>query len=231
VADRRAPANGYDFGAKRQYRRDVYAGFKRRLNGHVGSAKHLLMPSIEGDEIEAALAAGYREENLYIVDRNPAIVATLKRRYKKATAYGIDLLDVPARLEREGVVLTSANLDLCSCVTGDVVRVLYRFARMSAQCTDLCLCVTVLRGRERGDWWGKITDTGPRMQIVRVYEGGTLDPRLTESDMGRLAMIWAPLHGSDWQGKPKAIPVLHRASFYRSHKSTMLWSAWTLEKP
>lgn len=44
-------------------------------------ASVFLMPSSEGDEVDVCLSHGFRERNLTVCDRNPAIVAHLKRRY------------------------------------------------------------------------------------------------------------------------------------------------------
>ena len=89
--NRTAPVEGYDFGRKRNYRRNIYAGLKKTFPPHEArSAIHLLMPSKEGAEITNALDAGFQERNLIIVDRSPQIVAVLKRTYKEATAYGIE---------------------------------------------------------------------------------------------------------------------------------------------
>jgi hypothetical protein len=72
-----------------------------------------LLPSIEGDEIEVTLASGFLEKNLHVVDRNAAIVATLKRRYPRIQTYGVDVLTAVRRRIPKGT-LHLANLDLCA---------------------------------------------------------------------------------------------------------------------
>lgn len=115
-----APKGGYDFSKKRDYRRKVWATFRDRIkeSGNSVARSHaLLMPSLEGDEIEVALNAGFREENLHIVDWEPAIVATLKRRYPKIHTYGVSVTRAFKRLAAEGIRLTCANLDFCGPIS------------------------------------------------------------------------------------------------------------------
>lgn len=228
MTKRSAPLYGYDFGNKRQYRRNVYAGLRKTFSPS-DTAFHLLMPSSEGDEIENALAAGFQEDHLIIVDKNPAIVAVLKRSYPKAIAYGIDLLDVPTRLLSERQHIDSANLDLCSCISEDVMRILLRFADSKSWCNELHIAVTILRGREQPKYWNLIQELGPKFVIEPLDERGPglITEALTTADMGRLCLIWSAL-----QADGRTTPILHRTDTYKSQKSTLLWSAWTLiEKP
>jgi hypothetical protein len=109
-----APKGGYDFARKRDYRRKVWATFRDRLktdNIPVAESHALLMPSLEGAEIEVALNAGFREKNLHVVDMNPAIVATLKRRYPQVNTYGCSAGRAMGRIARSGVRLRCANFD------------------------------------------------------------------------------------------------------------------------
>lgn len=113
---RTAPTNGYDFSRKRDYRRKVWATFRDRLKANrlaVADSHALLMPSLEGDEIDVALNAGFREQHLHVVDKEPAIVATLKRRYPRVNTYGVTVSRAMSRIQRDGIKLRCANLDFC----------------------------------------------------------------------------------------------------------------------
>lgn len=145
---RSAPADGYDFGTKRQYRRDVWATFARFCGIHRAAAHALLMPSIEGDEIEVALSKGFRAEHLHVCDRNPAIVATLKRRFPKVQTYGVDIVRACERIVEAGVTLEVANLDLCGQVSDRYLRTLAAVSATGAL-DQAAVAVTALRGRER----------------------------------------------------------------------------------
>lgn len=117
---RSAPEAGYDFGRKREYRRQVWATFRdalKRSGRSVKGTQALLMPSLEGDEIEVAINAGFRESNLHVVDREPAIVATLKRRYRRIHTYGCTLSRAMERMATEGIRIGCANFDFCSQVS------------------------------------------------------------------------------------------------------------------
>jgi hypothetical protein len=132
---RRAPRGGYDFARKRDYRRKVWATFRdtlKRQGVAVATAHALLMPSLEGDEIEVAIDAGFREAHLHVVDNEPAIVATLKRRYPKINTYGVEAHRAFERLAKDGVTLRCANLDFCGTFSGPFVRELSQIALMGS---------------------------------------------------------------------------------------------------
>lgn len=187
---RSAPKVGYDFARKRDYRRKVWASFRDTLKlKHIciADSHAMLMPSIEGDEIEVAIDAGFREHNLHIVDVEPAIVATLKKRYPKVHTYGVSAFRAFQRMSRNGIRLRCANLDFCGnwsvayarelmgisalaslpcrvAIDGDnfildVDTEKYRTGIFHEDCA--VLAVSQLRGREpkqvTGDW-GNISD-------------------------------------------------------------------------
>jgi hypothetical protein len=122
--DRAAPKEGYDFGNKRQYRRRVWAAASEAFAGTRATAQVLIMPSIEGDEIDEAIRHGFRQNNIHVVDKNPAIVAHIKRRYPFVASYGVDIVSACQRMADKGVRLSVANFDLCGTVdtTGPILE-------------------------------------------------------------------------------------------------------------
>ena len=148
---RRGPSGGYDFGNKRQYRRNIWRTFRDACKGRLSTAEALLMPSAEGDEIEAALNAGFREQNLHVVDDNPAIVAHLKRRYSRIMTYGIPVAEAARRIAKSGSRLAVANLDLCHNLSAPLRRTLFQFGAAEPMEQHGLIAVTMLRGREQGD--------------------------------------------------------------------------------
>jgi hypothetical protein len=171
---RRAPSDGYDFSRKRDYRRKVWATFRdvlKRDHISVANANVLLMPSLEGDEIEVAMNAGFRESNLHVVDFEPAIVATLKRRYPRINTYGVSASRAMERLAREGVRIRCANFDFCNQVSMPLQRELETISMFGSwkgeivgadySCTGelrgvfedvAVVAVSQLRGREPRKW-------------------------------------------------------------------------------
>lgn len=143
---RRAPKDGYDFGNKRQYRRDVWRFFQKHCPVPRAHAQALLMPSAEGDEIEVALNNGFREENLHVVDANPAIVATLKRRYRKISTYGCDVASVFLNGRIASHVLHVANLDLTGTLGPAWFETCFHVARSLAP--HGLIAATYLKGRD-----------------------------------------------------------------------------------
>ena len=157
--DRSAPAGGYEFGTKRHYRRNVWRTFREFCVGRRDRAQALLMPSAEGTEIDVALANGFREWNLHVVDKNPAIVAHLKRRYPKVNTYGVTAAKAAIRIVNAGVTLDVANLDLCNKLSEGLIDEVAAF--MSADVMRPgggLVAANMLRGRERGQAGDAIED-------------------------------------------------------------------------
>lgn len=122
---RTAPPGGYDFGKKRDYRRRVWASFReslKRIGVSIADAQALLMPSLEGDEIDVAVNAGFKQSHLHVVDSEPAIVATLKRRFPFINTYGVAVSRALLRMRGTGIRLHCANLDFCGSVTLPFLR-------------------------------------------------------------------------------------------------------------
>jgi hypothetical protein len=147
---RSAPSSGYGkHGEKAQYRRVVWSAFRNFTGTSTASSHALLMPSREGHEITSALTKGFRADHLHVVDRNPAIVAHLSREHRGINTYGVDLGRAAQRIEKSGVRLSVANIDLCGpSETGSTdVRAVFESGVMADDCL---VSITALRGRERG---------------------------------------------------------------------------------
>ena len=225
--NRSAPANGYNgHGPKRQYRRQVWNSFrdfirlKTRLETR--NAHALLMPSIEGDEIAIALSKGFCQENLHVVDRNPAIVAHLKRRFTAVNTYGVDLTQAAARIAAKPHRISVANLDLCG--TFDTSSgVISAFLKSGCMSSEARIAVTGLRGRET-------TKTGVVRQFLSTGiksppEGQVLKAPATVGDIGRYwSLLIAITNGTNYTGRVVA------ANTYKSNagSQTMLWFLFDL---
>ena len=187
MVQRRGPESGYDHGAKRQYRRDVWAALSRHCAVPRSYAQAFLMPSLEGDEIDVALSKGFREENLHVCDENPAIVATLKRRYPRLNTYGVDVLKALGRCPS----LHVANIDLCGTVWTGAMAVREVCKKLS-KATGGVFSVTYSRGRD-----GIVGDDDRRahLQLVGIAELDYFSvPRLEVSGTYKIAvqpMGWA----------------------------------------
>lgn len=149
MMNRSAPADGYDTSPKRMYRRRCWNALTESMHDKP-NAQALLMPSIEGDEVDVALSKGLREENLHLVDRNPAIVAHLKRRFPRAHTYGVELRRALARIRRAGVSLNIANIDGCSPVHLNVVGTCTIATANGVFAPKARVAISLLRGRECG---------------------------------------------------------------------------------
>jgi hypothetical protein len=222
---RSAPADGYDANPqKRHYRRQVWATIRKHLRerSSLSNLHVAMMPSSEGTEIDIALQSGFREQHIHAIDRNPAIVAHLKRRYPKIQTYGVDLSIALGRIAKSGVMIAGANLDLCGPVGSRTFAPLVAAANAEVWDNDACVCVNVLRGREQvvGGW----TQEVERRSTEDPWTGG---PECAESDNVRLSWMSDALAGGVARD-PNYMPFPLRREIYRSNagSQTFMWSAW-----
>lgn len=147
-ARRSAPSTGYDFGAKRDYRRKVWGSILPHLpvSGHLAC-----LPSIEGDEVKLLLGHGVPINRIVVIDKNPAIAATLSRRHPGIKAYGCDVAQAIPRMVKDGVTLAAINLDLCGPVSSKLVSLLRTLAESRVVVDSGFIAVTCLKGRETGE--------------------------------------------------------------------------------
>ena len=182
MADRRGPSSGYDFGAKRQYRRAIYAAVRRFWCNQMAGRACVIMPSIEGDEIEVAIRAGFHPRRIAIIDKNPAIVATLKRRYPLVTAIGVTAARAARRVVETIGPVDFVNLDLCSPIGKTVNATIDAWTSAGAIKAGAAgdgglLAITVLRGRGTGAQFRAASDINvivPSGSATHVRDGTDL---------------------------------------------------------
>jgi hypothetical protein len=145
----RQPKQGYLTDTKNSYRNIVYENFFNLFKGKVGDKKLLFLPANHDEEIKVALKVGFKEENMYAVDDNPAMLATVKWRkdYPKINVIGARLGRAFERLKEKGIKIDAANLDLCTNLQLWMFEDLSYFVEnvMSEECA---LGITLLKGRE-----------------------------------------------------------------------------------
>ena len=148
MADRIAPKGGYLFEEKDKYRREVWQVFAKQTwppCANVG-----FMPSTEGAEIPIALDLGFKEENLYAIDRSAALLATApwRKLYPGVKIYGTDVLRSGARLRNDGVQLDCMNMDLCSNLSQPMLDTFTGFINSGCHDGRIVVALTALCGRE-----------------------------------------------------------------------------------
>ena len=148
--DRIAPNGGYDFPNKEKYRQDVWRCFAENVND-VDTAKVGFLPSKEGLEIPVALSFGFREENLYAIDKNAALLATApwRKTYPNVNIYGSELARAGERMVKDGVFLDAVNLDLCGNLSVPMVSAITGLMGSGVVCdSGIVFSITALKGRE-----------------------------------------------------------------------------------
>lgn len=219
--NRSAPEAGYRAGFKPMQRKQVWHtltdGIVDKPNKQV-----LILPSAEGDEIGWCETKGFRRQNIHCVDRNPAIVAHLQRRYPGIQTYGVELGKAAERIRRKGLTIDVANLDLCGPVTDTLMGVLDEMSRNRTWSSHARVAVTILRGREQRDCFGSAMRSGAAEEIT--------------TDESRRTCIGVALSGglaesfSDPTARVHYETRLMRTEIYKSAagSQTMLWMAFAL---
>ena len=150
---RSAPKEGYDFAAKAQYRKRVWKALLDQSEKPRHDLRCLILPSSEGLEIPLLIGQGVREEHIFAVDKNAAVLATApwRERYPRVRIYGNELPRAAERLRDDAVVIDCANLDLCANLSVAGLRELQQVAAMLPLASMSGLALTMLKGRELND--------------------------------------------------------------------------------
>lgn len=217
-AKRRAPSGGYAFPEKAAYREYVWEILSE---GKSLDSAALLMPSLEGEEIAVAEKYGFDRSRLYVVDMNPAIVVSLKRRFAGlptvAGAHGVTIGEASNRLAAAGVRVRAANLDFTSCASVPLAKEIGCVFDSGILAPGARVAVTMLRGREGGRVNDLVRIGGP---ILEEYYRQSISARLignaklTAIDVARIGFVAAWSHGM----------ALGRVGIYPSGTQTMLWA-------
>jgi hypothetical protein len=183
------------------------------------------MPSIEGLEVEIAISKGWLHEQLHVIDMNPAIVATLARRFPGIHTYGVSAGRACQRMASRGVMLSAANFDFTSCISMRLEEEVKLIADSGAlDPTGTLFGMTVLRGREPNaytkdlfrDWTNLEENRWVLDGINRIRPGGT-NP-LTCFDVARIGLALRPFCIGE-----RTLAYMERVGAYASPPQTMLF--------
>lgn len=242
MSERAAPDGGYDFAEKTRYRSQLWSNYAFAVGSYRAYATALLMPSLEGLELGAAEQHGFRPSNLWAVDKNPAIVATLKRRHPQINTIGVEVSRCGFRFVEKsaGATLDIANLDMTGCVGPPLLSSVMSFASTRALSGASLVAVTCLRGRESGMTRDAIRDKfSGHTFLAKPATRRALMSWATPSDWGRLGMLAVSLRMTpalmavsktdvsvDTARALSATVACVSARYYKSGTQTMLWSLW-----
>lgn len=248
----RAPRGGYSSPVKHEWRERVWLQFGAWLRREVRPLSSVFMvETTEANEIETALRHGYAEKNLHVCNVNPAIVATLKRRFPSITTYGVDADRALRRSFEAGIRFDLISLDLCGPLSLRTLDVLDA-ARSSVNGFGM-IALTMLRGREPHNILMDIPgDSRHWRSLIKRLFRRRRDARrclLTNKDYLRVFGPFVRLvHGEcSWSAEPTFLdrhcivtPTpsdelcrvgLNSGGVYRSSNQTMMWLVFTLSQP
>ena len=237
MIQRRAPRAGYDFEAKANYRLQLYNAVRRHADFRFANANIVIMPSIEGLEIAIAQSYGFARHNIHAVDWNPAIVATLQRRFPGIKTYGVPVEKAMCRIGSQDGMIDFANLDLTGCMSANIRRTLHQIGYSRSLAPIALVAITLLRGRERrDDFQAMALFADIDRAITNLPYGRRVEThgQLAEADHARIHDAFSALSGYDAiQGTVKWSYQLLTCGIYRSAagNQTMLWGLARLKYP
>ena len=235
----------YDFGNKRQYRRDVWAFVDRHCRKRIKDRKVMYMDTKEGGETLFLLNKGYRPKNLFVANNNPAQVAQLTKNLKRdcsvaVNTYGIDVGMAMCKVSDQGHYIDAYNLDYMCTVTNSVLYDdLYMLGNYLLKENHI-IAINVLRGRERkgfftdyevGSKEERTADSIRSFEIKRlltvlVHQEGMSDDEKTRISLG------VTRSGEECTGQCLNHILAQKEKIYRSNagSQTMMWFAFNLKK-
>lgn len=222
----------WDYGAKRQYRRQVWNEFAarvKRAGGRPSETYGLLMPGADGDEIEVAMQKGFRQEHLCVVDRDPAVLLGVRARFPHVLPFSGELETAFRRAADLGIPLVVANLDTCANISQPLLQTLRGIGQVwRPQVGDLAygvLAVTVLRGRERPPIMAAMDNTVAQLRSTQweKIRSEKVFALRNERDLARLFLLWRALEVG---GQDRYEVATVRSGIYQSiaGHQTLLWS-------
>ena len=209
---------------KQKSRETLWKTLSRNL--HPPLARILIFPGSDRYELDTVLKLGFRPENIYLVEKNPAVKATFTRRASKGVLPPPENFlrmlasDAAKVLKKRGVTLDASHLDFCShCESGEMFSETQKFFKTGIVKNNGLVALTVLAGREQD--FDAIKGNAHSFGV----KGGQAErfKQFGKSDQGRLYRIW------------KAVGMeLHAVDFGRYHNthtnSPMLWSVFKVNK-
>ena len=156
------PEGGYTSGQKKHYRRDVWSFIDRSwktafVHPYVAvlDREVLILDTSDGYEFEELLRRGYDSRRIHVVNRNPAELAVLQRRYRDDprmrgpfVPHGKDAREaVYDLLERGTTRFHGINFDFCAPVSRGLIGTVSLAGGLLAPWASMV--VTVMRGREK----------------------------------------------------------------------------------
>lgn len=140
--------NSYDFESKKLYRKRRESAIDRMLSSRrFRDRKVAYLDTKEALDTISYLNRGYRPENLWVINRNPAEVAMLTRKLETLGLPRVNTvgLDFEEALERRVPEVDVVDFDGMSCLHPDLIQMLRRITRKRDNCV---FGVTLLGGRE-----------------------------------------------------------------------------------
>jgi len=270
ASQHRSPRCGYGTDTKKQWRDSLWESLVRHLpkfayvhDAGVGAglgtvdpprswAKAFVVDTTEGFEIEKALKLGFAEKHIHVCNVNPAIVATLKRRFPSIVTYGVAAEVALRRAHSEGIRFEVISLDLCGPLS---LRTLDTLDAARAVVNGVgSVGLTLMRGREPSNIRMDIPGSGAfyrklARHAFRRRAEAREDCLRTDKDFVRVLGPWFRLMVADvwwgdkveWKGEHEVCTStpedewcrvsLMAGGVYSSGAVTMMWLCFALVQP
>ena len=149
------PSNDYDFSEKQRYREDIWSNVKEHLKVHPSKAKVIFFPSKHGFEIPLILKKGFKEENLYAVERDKDVVKFAfsdgwKKQYPNIKYYHKEATEF-IELASEKIKFDVVILDICNNFSIHLIKEMTNIFEQPFFNDGCIFSTTLIHGRENGE--------------------------------------------------------------------------------
>lgn len=220
-------ADRFDDTNKQACREQIWRIIARET--HPPLARVLHFPGTARHELDVMLSRGFRPENIFMVEKNPAVKAIFTRRARDrilpppSNFYRMLLSEASEKLSQRGICLDAAHLDFCAnCTSNEMFSEIKQFYQSGICKENALVAITILTGREhdidfiRGTGIAnKVTDQDST-RVTRFNQFST-------AERGRIYRIWQTL------GVKMTLMEFGKYLNMRTH-NPMIWTVFRINR-
>jgi hypothetical protein len=184
-----------------------------------------MLPAAEGDEVLAALVAGFPSANIHLVEKDPVIARKMRTLAagRRHPCYEMDVVEACHVLAVKGVSVSLLNLDLCGSVysafgksTNERLR---EICTLRVLANPALVAVTVSVGRDAPQVWRQWPADEAILEACPAVHG-----EFSEREWRQLGILAATVRDAGY-GVRALVLGKHRS------RITMLWAIFYISKP
>jgi len=229
-----------------KYTNDAKMLWRRELWGYIAQLVDLdwgrvaILPAKNGMELDVLRSFGVGDDQIHIIDKNPAIVATHRKRTPTlGGTYGVTLARAFEIMAARQMVIQAAHIDLCTNLNDHMLAEISHVVSSGVLDINGVLAITILRGREGGwikarfDAAAALDDVRERMgdddlELWNGWDGGIEHITPTWRDLYRNAILGQAIERAAGK-RMRVYPHIHGAYRSGAGTQTMYWTLFSFQ--